>query len=121
MGLWWNVLIVAGLAGCATPVLWSGTAKDVEIADLTFRVRFTDTRAEATRISSGHVPERMVVLAHAKAAIEQASGCTVRPGTLYGDWSLVEAYLSCPGQPQGRVRPVLVHQPPVTPPAASQN
>lgn len=64
-------------------------------------------------MSPDPAPERMDILSRALRAIETVSGCQVRPGTLYGDWALVEAYLSCPGKPAGRLQPVQSHAPPL--------
>lgn len=108
------VLAIA-LAGCVAHSLplYGGQAGEITVEGSRFLVRFTDTRAEASRMSPEAAPQRMEVLSRALRAIETVSGCRVRPGTLYGDWTLVEAYLSCPDAPSGRLQPVQSHGPPV--------
>lgn len=109
--------VMAGtLAGCVphSIPLYAGTAQRVTVDGSRFLVRWTDTRAEATRISPESRPQRMVILSRALRAIETVSGCTVLPGTLYGDTNLAEAYLDCPGRDPERLQPALTHRPPVT-------
>ncbi|MBE3640396.1 hypothetical protein [Mangrovicoccus algicola] len=112
------LLAMVVLAGCATqslPLLHGGKVPRVSAGGSEFVVRYTATRAEATRVSPESRPRRMVMLARALEAIETASGCRVLPGTLYGDWSLAEAYLDCPGTAPQVIRPVLTHRPPIAP------
>jgi hypothetical protein len=52
------------------------------------------------------------MLLRARAAMEAASGCAVRPGTLYGDAVLSEAFLDCPGQEPARLQPRWIYSPP---------
>lgn len=109
--------LIALACGCCAPhslPLYSGESADITVDGTRFLVRYTNSRAEATRVSPELSPNRMVILSRALRAIESASGCSVRPGTLYGDWNLIEAYLSCPDEPSGTMKPVLVHQPPVS-------
>ncbi|WP_108261270.1 hypothetical protein [Mangrovicoccus ximenensis] len=106
-------LAALGLAACAphSLPLHGGQSAEVEVGGSVFLVSYTGTRAEATRISHERHPDRMAMLSRALQAIEAASGCKVLPGTLYGDWSLAEAYLDCPGTPPQTIRPVLTHRP----------
>ncbi|WP_172327077.1 hypothetical protein [Mangrovicoccus sp. HB161399] len=106
-------LALLGLAACSphSLPLHGGKSARVEVGGSVFLVSYTGTRAEATRISTETRPERMVMLYRALQAIEAASGCAVLPGTLYGDWSLAEAYLDCPGTPPQTIQPVLTHRP----------
>lgn len=115
--LWVMLWFFAGLlsAGCVphSLPLYSGTSTEITVDGSRFLVRYTDTRAEATRISPDAAPERMVILSRALRGIETVSGCKVRPGTLYGDWNLTEAYLTCPDKPAGSLQPVQSHRPPL--------
>ncbi len=109
-------LALAGLAACSphSLPLHGGKTARVEIGGSVFAVSYTGTRAEATRISPETQPDRMTMLYRALLAIEAASGCKVLPGTLYGDWSLAEAYLDCPGTSPQAIRPVLTHRPAIS-------
>lgn len=113
--VWISLLGMVFLAACASPSLplLKGTRAEVSVGGMDFVVYYTDTRAEAIRVSTGKVPERRLVLAGAMYSIEKASGCKVMAGSLYGDWTLVEAFLTCPGKPSGRLRPVMVYEPPM--------
>ena len=106
-------LAIVFLAGCSSPSLplWDAPMTDVDVAGLTFRVRHDGQRAEAVRVSPVRAPSKMQMLAHAKVAMEQASGCLVRAGTLYGDRVLAEALLDCPGQTPSRVQTPLIVTP----------
>ncbi len=108
------------LGGCAahTPVLYGGTVTRITVEGTRFVVSHTETRAEATRVSPERLPNRERMLYLALQAIEGASGCTVLPGTLYGDWSLTEAYLDCPETPSPRIQPQQTYRPALTPAAS---
>ena len=116
---WILAVLALVLAACAphSLPLYKGEAARIDIDGSTFLVRHTDTRAEATRISPEAAPPRMLMLSRALRAIETASGCAVLPGTLYGDWSLAEAYLDCPGRDPAVLQPQLTHRPRIRPPA----
>ncbi|WP_138466369.1 hypothetical protein [Poseidonocella sp. HB161398] len=111
-------MAVIGLASCIahSPPLHGARPVRIASGGSVFLVRHTDTRAEATRISAEAHPDRMTILARALAAIEAASGCKVLPGTLYGDWTLAEAYLDCPGGVPQTIQPVLTHRPAIARP-----
>lgn len=111
----WGAMLAASLGGCVphSLPLYAGQAAEITVDGSRFLVRFTDTRAEATRITPQGAPERLVILSRALRAIEDASGCQVRPGTLYGDTNLIEAYLTCPGKAEGALQPVQSHRPPL--------
>ena len=57
-----------------------------------------DDRVEVYRTNITALPRRSAVLLRAQLAINQATGCKVRKGTLEGDQALVRAGLSCQGQ-----------------------
>ena len=64
---------------------------------MTFGVHWNGAEAEAYRISHHARPRLSHVMANALAAIERASGCRVREGSLRGDAAIVRAGLVCPG------------------------
>ncbi len=94
------LLAALGLAACDSPSLpmMSAPVTRLQIAGAEFTVRHDGQRAEAVRTSRMSNPDLWVMLALSKRAIEQASGCAVRPGTLYGDRVMAEAFLDCPGR-----------------------
>ncbi|MCA8879929.1 MAG: hypothetical protein KDA73_08240 [Rhodobacteraceae bacterium] len=87
-------------------------AARVAVGDTEFIVRHNSYRAEAVRTSAAAHPTVAAMLLRARAAMETASGCTVRPGTLYGDAVLSEAFLDCPGQQPARLQPRWIYSPP---------
>lgn len=96
MRLVFSVFFLSACAGPSLP-LWHADRAEVTIAGHDYVVRHTDQRAEATRVSPAATPARGEMLVHAQSAMEAASGCTIRPGTLYGDRVMAEAMLICPG------------------------
>lgn len=112
------MLLCVALVACAahSPVLYGGQVARVTVDGSRFVVSFTDDRAEATRVSAERAPDRLQTLSKSLRAIELASGCDVVPGTLYGDWSLAEAWLTCPGKPQPRVQSRQTARPALSPP-----
>lgn len=52
-------------------------------------------RVEVIRVSPEALPRLSVVLARAEVAIERATGCPVRSGSLKGDQAVVTARLAC--------------------------
>lgn len=116
-GLWLvaATAMAMALSGCAphSLPLYAGQARTVTVEDSVFLVRWTDRRAEATRMSQHLAPDRMIMLSRALRAIEGASGCRVQAGSLYGDTSLAEAFLDCPETRPERLQPRLTHRPPI--------
>jgi len=104
-------MALVSLAGCTTPVMWGAPGATVEVGDSRYLVRWTDQRAEAVRLTAEARADRRIALLKAKLAIEAASGCRVLDGTLYGDWTLAEAWLGCPGHAPPRLKPVLTVTP----------
>ncbi len=107
-------LLLLGFGGCASPslpMLDAPVARlSVEGAD--FTVRHNAWRAEAVRTSPAAGATVSGNLSRAKTAMERASGCRVRPGTLYGDVVMAEALLDCPGQTGARIQPRWIYAPP---------
>ncbi|MBU2981620.1 hypothetical protein KO498_07300 [Lentibacter algarum] len=86
------------LAACDTPSLpFRGAPLSRIVVDgSSFDIRVHDRRAEAIRTNSEWAPRMSTVAPRAVAAIEQASGCTVK--RLRGDQAMIVADLKCKGQ-----------------------
>lgn len=86
------------LAACDSPSpavsRWNRTT--ITTGGMSFGVHWNDSRAEAYRVSKHLYPHLSQVMANAVVAIEQASGCRVRQGTVDGDAAIVTAGLTCP-------------------------
>ncbi|WP_193139986.1 MULTISPECIES: hypothetical protein [unclassified Meridianimarinicoccus] len=93
-----------GCTSASLPMMGADTTR-LAIGGHDFVVRHTDQRAEVVRANPA-VAARSDMLALSKLAMEQASGCKVRDGTLYGDAVLAEAMLACPAAPSARLLPV---------------
>lgn len=111
-------LICLGLVACASPSL---PMLDAPVTRLTvegdaFTVRHNLWRAEAVRTSTAAGASVSGNLSRAKTAMERASGCAVRPGTLYGDVVMAEALLDCPGHDGARVQSRWIYSPPSSAP-----
>lgn len=105
------LFLALACAGCDTPSLPMRNAPraQVVVEGTRFTVHHTATRAEAVRTSPARHPDKFAMLALAARAMEAASGCTLRPGTLYGDQVMAEAFLDCPGAPQTLLKPPLTY------------
>lgn len=90
---------LALLAGCASPSLpmLGASRAVVEVEGLRYAVWHLPYRAETTRLSAVGSVTTVQNLLNARAAMETATGCAVRAGTLYGDRVMAEALLDCPG------------------------
>lgn len=96
-----SLLLVLALAGCssASPGLWDVSPRRVEVARHSFAVRIHAERVEATRINFvWPPPARDAVVLAAGIAMEVASGCRLRPGSLRGDAAMQAARLDCEGE-----------------------
>lgn len=94
------VLLVL-VAGCDSPapgVSRLASAR-LTVGGMEFGVHWSAERAEAYRLTRQWRPDRAAVFARAKVAIERASGCPVRKGSLGGDVAIVTAALDCRGRP----------------------
>ncbi|WP_139840119.1 hypothetical protein [Pseudoruegeria sp. SK021] len=76
----------------------STTRTEIVVDGHRYVVRHTDARAEAVRVSVAKPADKRVMIATAAKAIERASACQIRAGTLYGDQVMAEAFLDCLGQ-----------------------
>jgi hypothetical protein len=85
------------LSGCDSPSLgMSGAAqRDVTVGDHRYSVRWKGERVEVYRTSMAFMPRLSEVLTGAEAAIVEATGCPVRPGSLVGDPALIKAEIDC--------------------------
>lgn len=106
----WRVALGLGLlllAGCDTPslpMMGAQTAR-LTVDGHAFTVHHTPQRAEVVRTSTMTDPSLFEMLRLSRTAMERASGCRVRPGTLYGDRVMAEAFLDCPGADPAVLRP----------------
>jgi hypothetical protein len=102
------------LGACATPSvpMLSATRSDIDVRGVSFTVHHDRTRAEVVRTTPLAEPGLRPMLAMSVIAMETASGCPIRPGTLYGDRVMAEAFLDCPDNPGVTLRPRWVFTPP---------
>lgn len=102
------------LGACASPSvpMLSATRSEVDIDGVGFTVHHDRTRAEVVRTTPLAEPGLRPMLLMSRTAMETASGCPIRPGTLYGDRVMAEAFLDCPDSPGVTLRPAWVFTPP---------
>lgn len=98
------VFTLVFLASCdsPSPYFMSGEQTEVVIDGSRFSVHRQGSLVEVYRMSMEWRPRLSVVLARARLAIEQVTGCPVREGSLQGDHALIRAQLDCDGD----LRPV---------------
>ncbi|MEM9249346.1 MAG: hypothetical protein AAGB05_11710 [Pseudomonadota bacterium] len=95
------LLAMFALAACDSPHPLSDFAgvppTRVAVADSVYSVRIAGSRAHAVRrnVDLRATFNTADYVARAGLAMEQASGCRVRSGTLRGDASVSEARLAC--------------------------
>lgn len=108
------LVLVLALGACATPSvpLLGATRSVVTVDGVAFTVHHDRTRAEAVRTTALPDPGLRRMLLMSRTAMEAASGCPIRPGTLYGDRVVAEAFLDCPDSPGVTLRPAWVFTPP---------
>ena len=89
------------LAGCDSPgVAFMGSESvRVEVEGSVFNVHRRENRVEVYRTSREMLPRLSEVLGKSQIAIEQATGCKVKDGTLTGDHAIQRATLNCTGKP----------------------
>jgi len=78
-----------------SPAFMGADATIIVVQGSQFSVHRRDDWVEVYRTSFEYLPRREVVLARAQVAIEQATGCTVKPRSLTGDQALIRAQLKC--------------------------
>ncbi|MGC9419584.1 MAG: hypothetical protein ACP5EN_11510 [Rhodovulum sp.] len=88
------ILLVLALTACDSPGPGFGALPGtrVTVDGSTFAVRRNGNTAQAIRLN---MERRAGVMARGFVAIEQATGCQVRPGTLSGDPAVIYAKLTC--------------------------
>ena len=101
------------LGACASPSvpMLSATRSEVVVQGIGFTVHHDRTRAEVVRTTPLAEPGLRPMLLMSRTAMETASGCPIRPGTLYGDRVMAEAFLDCPDSPGVTLHPVWVYTP----------
>lgn len=92
------VVALLGLAGCGMggQGFMGAQPTSVSVGGMAFDVRLRDDMAEAQRRNFILRARFADIAPNAGLAIEQVSGCRVRPGTLRGDPSVITAALDCP-------------------------
>ncbi|QIE41195.1 hypothetical protein G5B39_04040 [Rhodobacteraceae bacterium SC52] len=101
------VLAVLFAASCdsPSPPMFGAQSTRLTVGGHSFTVHHTSQRAESVRTSVMAEPGLRQMLLLSRTAIETASGCVVRPGTMYGDRVMAEAFLNCDGEPPAILRP----------------
>ncbi len=89
------ILLLLSACDSPAPAMMGAEATQVTIDTTTFTVRIRDNRAEAIRTNMMAFPTIGEVYPRARAAMEQASGCTVIEDTLRGDQAVMRADLRC--------------------------
>jgi len=108
----WAVLLLLGACASPSVPMLSATRSEVVVHGIGFTVHHDGTRAEVVRTTPLTEPGLRPMLAMSAVAMETASGCPIRPGTLYGDRVMAEAFLDCEGTPGATLRPAWVFTPP---------
>lgn len=108
------IFLILTLAACDTPSppMMAAESTRLSVAGHVFTVRHDAGRAEAVRTSPMPDPGLREMLSLSKAAIEAASGCAVRDGTLYGDRVMAEALLDCAEAAPLRLGPPVIFDAP---------
>lgn len=81
---------------------------DMQVEGARFKIHQREDRVESYRINAEALPNRSSVLRRAKIAIEMATGCPIREGTLSGDQGIQRAQLNCGRKLPPAEPPVLV-------------
>ena len=90
-------ILLAVLFGCDSPsIAFQGAPmRVVTIGPSTFSVRMRDDRVESIRTSREWRPSESAIMERAAQAIEQATGCVLRKGSLTGDQAIQRARVVC--------------------------
>lgn len=93
------LLGLSALAACDSPspqFMHRDTATTrIEVEGSTFSVHQRENWVEVYRVGFEALPRVPVILARAKVAIEQATGCKVVKGSLTGDQAIQRAEIDC--------------------------
>lgn len=89
--------MVVLVAGCASAGMQRQPMQVVDVAGSTFRVymKSGSNLVEVHRVSPEALPSRFLTLANAERAIEIATGCGLKDGSLRGDQAIVVAKVDC--------------------------
>lgn len=92
------IVLCLCLAACASPSprFQGATPTRVSVAGMDFAVFRSGAEVEAIRTNAMPVPRQRDVFRNAIAAIEQATGCTLRPRSMTGDAAIIRAAVDCP-------------------------
>lgn len=95
--------LVLILAACdsTSPAVARWNRDTLEVGGMRFGVHWSGESAEAYRTSKHLRPRLSEVMANARVAIEKASGCKVKDGSMGGDVAIVTAALDCPPGSRG--------------------
>lgn len=80
----------------------------MEVEGARFKIHRREDWVESYRINAEALPSKSSVLRRAKIAIERATGCPIRDGTLSGDQGIQRAQLNCGRDLPPATPPVLV-------------
>ncbi len=101
-------LVLLTACDSPSPAFMHAEKTVVEIDGSRFSVHRRGDRVEVYRVSPEWLPRLSEVLARARRAIEQATGCPVADGSLSGDHALIRAELNCDGSAAPPPRPAAV-------------
>ncbi|MEO0358287.1 MAG: hypothetical protein AAF386_08340, partial [Pseudomonadota bacterium] len=92
------IVLIFLVAGCNQPSLDFAGVDPVEVTidQSTFRIWRVEDRAEALRTNVEWAPNWRHTYIRFARAFQAATGCTVRPRTMQGDQSVMQARLDCP-------------------------
>lgn len=93
-----------------SPHFRTGDARtyDMQVEGARFKIHQREDWVESYRINAEVLPSKTSVLHRAKIAIEMATGCPIREGTLSGDQGIQRAQLNCGRDLPPAKTPVLV-------------
>jgi len=85
------------LTACASMSMQGQPMKQIVVAESTFNVymRSDTDLVEAHRVSVEPLPSKLLTLSKAVRAIELATGCRLKDGTLEGDQAIIKAKVDC--------------------------
>jgi hypothetical protein len=91
------LVFLVGLAGCSTPSprFIGSDRMEVSVGAARFAVYQRADEVEVLRISRTFLPKESAVILGAIQAIEQATGCPVRPRSVKGDQAIITAKIDC--------------------------
>ena len=91
------LFLALGLMGCASPSMMGATRLDTSVGNSRFHVYYApgNDAVEIHRVSFEPLPSFVMTAAKAIRAVQQATGCTIRDGTLKGDPAIMTAEVDC--------------------------